>query len=181
MKRHWFVPTIVLAFTCGAHADEPLDAARSYYTWALSHAGRGLPSASDRAAMAAFLSPDLVDLFESASQTQQRCIRSAPKGEKPLIVEGDVLVSNLEGASEVAYGIPQVQGDSASMEVSLVYVDRRFGKGHPHRTLAWQDRLEFTRTGGHWRVKEAHFPPDRSLAQALRAYIEEGQGSCATP
>jgi hypothetical protein len=181
MKRHWILPAIVLAFACGARADEPLDAARSYYTWALSHAGRGLPSAGHRAEMAAFLTPDLVKLFESASQTEQRCIKSATKGEKPLIVEGDMLVSNLEGASEVAYGVPQVDGDSASMEVSLMYIDRRFAKGHPHRVVAWHDQLDFARTGGRWRVKEAHFPPDRSLGEELRGYIQEGQASCAIP
>ena len=177
MKKVW-VMGAALAAASAVFADEPLDAARAYYGWALGHAARGLPTPAERKEMARFIAPELLRLFSDASQIEKRCVKAALKGEKPLIVEGDVLVANYEGATEVAYGLVAQQAESASMDANLVYIDRRFAKSHPQRVVAWQDRLDFIRAGDRWLVKDAHFPPDRSLAEELRGYIDDGERSC---
>ena len=177
LLRIALVPLLALA-GYAARAEEPLDAVRAYYGWALAHPAKGLPSAADRKELSRFVAPELVALFESASQTQQRCVKFTPKGEKPLIVEGDVLVANYEGASEVAYGLVAQQGRTATMDVNLVFIDRRFAKSHPQRVVAWQDRVDLVQTGDRWLIKDLHFPPDRSLAEELAGYIDDGQRSC---
>lgn len=161
-----------------AHANEPIDAARAYYGWALAHPSRGLPTPKQRDELARFLSSDLIQLLRSAADMQRQCAKAARPGEKPMMVEGDVFVANFEGASEVAYGLLDQQGDTASVDVNLVYVDGRYPRAHPLRVTAWQDRLDMRLVNGTWLVQDAHFPPDRTLREELRGWVEEARREC---
>jgi len=178
-----FAASLALAACSGlaCAAEEPIDTAREFYGWVLSHPSHGLPSPKDRAELARFVAPDLLHLLKSAAETEARCVKAAPKGEKPLVVEGDVFVGNYEGASEVAYGPIEREGDAVSMEANLVYIDTRFAKSHPHRVVAWQDRLEMRLMGGRWMVQDAHFLPDRTLTEELEGYLDEGRRACGKP
>ena len=160
-------------------ADDPRPAARAFYAWVLAHPWRAVPSAKEQRELGPLLTGELGQLLKAASETEARCIKAAPKGEKPLIIEGDLFVGNLEGASEVAYGEVRRKADSATIESDLMYIDKRFPKAHPHRTVAWRDQLELRLEGGRWKVHDVHFPHDKSLASELRAYVDEGRRSCA--
>jgi hypothetical protein len=159
----------------------PEDAVRVFYAWALAHPSRALPSPKERAQLANVLSPDIIQLLKSASDTEAKCIKAAPKGEKPLIIEGDLFVGNYEGATEVAYRDLPRKGDSVVVESDLLYVDTRFPKAHKHRAVAWRDRLELRLVGNRWYVQDVQFPKNRSLVAALKAYIEDGARSCVKP
>src|SRR5262249_57806059 len=56
-------------------------------TCALPISSRGLPSAKERVELAKMLSPEVMKLLKAASAMEAKCVRAAPKGEKPLIVE----------------------------------------------------------------------------------------------
>src|SRR5215831_11376226 len=103
----------LLIFATQALADTPSPDAslHTFYAWVLAHPSRGLPSAKERAELAKTLSPEVIKLLKAASEMEAKCVRGAPKGEKPLVVEGDLFVGNYEGATEIAYGEPHREGD----------------------------------------------------------------------
>ncbi len=152
-----------------------------FYSWVLTHGSLGLPSSKQRTQLAKFLSPQLVQLLKEASNTERRCIKVSPKDEKPNIIEGDLFVGNYEGATEVAYGKPERDGEKAIVESDLVYIDSRFPKGHKYRTIAWKDTLELRLAGTRWLVQDVKFQQGRSLASGLEEYIAEGAQSCVKP
>ena len=172
---------ILVAASAPAQARTPDDALHLFYAWVLAHPSRGLPSPSERAELARVLSSELIALLESASRTEAKCVDAAPKGEKPLIVEGDLFVGNYEGATEVVYGQPHRKGDSVTVESDLLYVDNRFPKAHRHRAVHWKDRLEIRSTGARWSVVDVHFERDRTLISTLKDYVAEGTRSCVKP
>ncbi len=159
----------------------PEGAAHEFYSWGLAHPSLGLPSPKQRTQLAKFLSPQLVQLLKEASDTEKRCVKAAPKGEKPNVIEGDLFVGNYEGATEVAYGNPQRDGESVVVESDLLYIDSRFPKSHKHRAIAWKDRLELQLAGTRWLVQDVKFQQGRSLAAGLKEYIAEGAQSCVKP
>jgi hypothetical protein len=173
-----FVAVLLGVSSLGAQAETADDATHSFYAWVLAHPWRAIPSPKERAQLSRLLSPELTGLLQSAADMEARCVKAAPKGEKPFIIEGDLFVGNLEGASEVAYGESRAQADGAVTDVDLMYVDLRFPKAHPHRTVAWKDQLQLRNTGGHWRVADVRFAGGRSLTQELQSYLEEGARSC---
>ena len=124
------------------------------------------------------LSPGLLRLLETASEVQALCVRTAPKDEKPLMLEGALFVGNYEGATEVAYGDVRRDGDLVVVEARLVYVDPRFPKAHRHRAVAWTDRVELRPVDGQWRVHDIRIAGDRSLVGELQAFIDEGRRTC---
>ena len=176
-----FAVALLLGGAALAQSRQAEQAAQAFYGWALAHPGRGLPSAKERAELAKVLTPSLVQLLKTASETEARCVKAAPKGDKPLIVEGDLFVGNYEGASEVAYGEFKRQGDATVVETDLLYIDKRMPKAHKHRAVAWKDRVELRFDGAHWLVQDVQFPQDRSLVTQLKAYIEDGRRACGKP
>jgi hypothetical protein len=140
----------------------------------------GLPSTRERGRLAGVLSPGFVRLLETASEVQALCMRTAPKDEKPLMIEGALFVGNNEGATEVAYGDVRRDGDLVVVEAHLVYVDPRFPKAHRHRAVAWTDRVELRAVDGQWRVHDVRIAGDRSLVGELQAFIDEGRRTCRT-
>jgi hypothetical protein len=173
--------TLLVATSSPADAQLPEDAMRAFYSWALAHPSLALPSPKERAQLAKVVSPDLIQLLKAASDIQAQCIKAAPKGDKPLILEGDLFVGNYEGATEVAYGDQRRNGDVVVVESDLLYVDTRFPKAHKHRVVVWKDRLELRLVSGRWYVQDVQFPRDRSLVAGLKAYIDKGTRSCAKP
>lgn len=158
----------------------PEAVASAFYAWVLSHPSISLPSAGERAKLAAFLSPVLLDLLREASVMEKRCIAAAPQGDKPLLLEGDLFAGNYEGATEVAYGEPVSQGEgSVSLDVNLMYVDTRFRKAHRHRAYAWKSELELRLADGRWRIGDVKFRHGGTLARGLEDYLREGREACA--
>ena len=170
----------VLIFATQAFADSPSpDAAlQAFYAWVLAHPSRGLPSAKERAELAKMLSPEVIKLLKTASDMEAKCVRAAPKGEKPLIVEGDLFVGNYEGATEIAYGEPHREGDRVVVESDLMDVDKRFPKAHKNRAIAWKDSVELRQVDGRWYVDDVRFGDKRSLVGNLKEYIDDAGRSC---
>jgi hypothetical protein len=180
MIRRRFILLLALLAWCRPVSAQ-MDTVHAFYTWVLAHPSRGLPSRDEREQLAKYLSPRLIRLFEAASAMEVKCVASAPKGDKPLILEGDLFVGNHEGATEVAYGEPRQSGDAVLVQADLFYVDNRFPKAHKHRAVAWRDRVELRSRRGGWHVEDIHFQRNRTLAAALEAYIAEGERSCSKP
>lgn len=86
-----------------------------------------------------------------------RCVKVAPIGDKPLIIEGDLFVGNYEGASEVVYGSTYQEGEVAGRRHSF-----RAGRiaghsaeglprgrlAHMHKTLTPGEVLDFSEVRG---------------------------------
>lgn len=184
MKPFLFVlEAALLCLSLQAYAvpSGPEESTANFYRWALAHPSGALPSAKQRGQLARILSPQLIQLLKDASATQARCVKAAPKDEKPLIIEGDLFVGNYEGASEVAYGSIYQKEGTATVEANLVYVDRRFPKAHKHRTVAWKDSLELRLHGDAWLVSDIRYEQGGSLTGTLKDYLLEGSRSCVTP
>ncbi len=170
----------------GGHAErakppgaEPADTVRRFYAWVLAHPGQALPSAAQRQQLAQVLTPSLLQLLKTTSQTEARCLRDLAKGDKPDIVEGDVFVSHYEGATEVAYDEVQTEGDDQAIaQVQLTSIDTRFPKAHPHRAVVWRDTVVLRREGGRWWVQDVQFVDRPSLVASLNDYVEAGDRSC---
>ena len=171
----------LLAACAQARAQSSEDVLHVFYSWVLSHPSRGLPSAGERTELAKVLSPALIESLRVASEIEAKCIEAAPKDDKPYIVEGDLFVGNYEGATEVAYGKPRLDGDRAIIESDLVHVDNRFPKAHKHRVVAWRDGVELRRVDGRWRVEDVRFSAERSLLATLKSYAAEGKRMCDKP
>jgi len=170
----------VLIFATQALADTPSPDAslHAFYAWVLGHPSRGLPSAKERAELAKTLSPDVIKLLKAASEMEAKCVRVAPKNEKPLIVEGDLFVGNYEGATEIAYGEPRRVGDRVVVESDLMNVDKRFPKAHKNRAIAWKDSVELRQVDSRWYVDDVRFAENRSLVGNLKEYIDDAGRSC---
>ena len=164
-----------------AQAQAPEVTLHAFYAWVLAHPSRGLPSAKERGELVRTLSPELIKLLKGASEMEARCIGAAPKGEKPLVVEGDLFVGNYEGATEIAYGEPRREGERVAVESVLMYIDKRFPKAHKNRAIGWSDRIELSQVGGRWYIDDIRFAENRSLAGNLKEYIDDGRRSCRMP
>jgi len=159
----------------------PEDTVRAFYTWVIAHPSSALPAPRTRAPLMPLLSPELARWISEAMATEARCVKAAPKNEKPLIVEGDIFVGNYEGASEVAYGALRRDGEVAEIEADLMYVDRRHAKAHRHRAVAWKDTLDLRLVGERWLVQNVRYAQGNSLSANLQAYIAEGARVCGAP
>jgi hypothetical protein len=174
------VPVLLCAPAVLAGGPTPEDTMRAFYSWVLAHPSRSLPSAKERAVLGNLLAPELVELLKSASETEARCVKTARRGDKPDILEGNLFVGNYEGATEVAYAKRQRNGDKVSIAANLVYIDSRFPKAHVQRAVAWQDHVDLRQLRTGWAVADVRFAEGRSLSAALTAYIEAGAGTCTT-
>ena len=177
----WIGFALLLAAPARAEGEALENAVRGFYSWVLAHPSISLPSARQRVQLAKILSPELIQLLKEASDMEARCVKAAPKDEKPLILEGNLFVGNLEGATEVAYRLPASANAVVRVDADLIYVDTRFPKGHKFRAVAWKDRLELHQAGARWLVQDIKFQNDRSLAGGLKEYLADGAHSCATP
>ena len=159
----------------------PIDTIQSLFSWALVRPASALPSVKERARLATWITPELMKLLDTARITQDRCIRSAPRGEKPHVLEGDIFVGNEEGATEAAYQEPQQIGGKASVAVDLVYVDKRWPKGDWRRAVAWRAEVTLVSHGTRWYVEDVRYAQGRSLRATLQSYNEDGARECVVP
>jgi hypothetical protein len=176
-----FSLVLFLALPARAEGPSPENAVRAFYAWVLAHPSISLPSARQRAQLAKMLAPELVQLLKEASDMEARCVKVAPKDEKPLILEGNLFVGNLEGATEVAYRLPDSKDTVVRVDADLIYVDSRFPKGHKYRAVAWKDRVELRQAGARWLVQDVKFQNDGSLAGGLKEYLADGARTCVRP
>lgn len=165
-----------------AQPTSPDELAREFYAWVLSEPGigSGLPSAKERQRFTAFLSPALLQLVDQATLMENQCVQSAAPGDKPHIIEGNLLVGNDAGATEVVVGSARHEGKIVFVESRLFSVDARFPMAHAHRTVTWTDILVLTPAANHWVIDNIQFESGQSLVNLLRDYLKNGAKWCAT-
>jgi len=159
----------------------PINTIQSFFSWALERRASALPSVKETARLATWITPELLTLLDTARITQDRCIRSAPQGEKPHVLEGDIFVGNEEGATEAAYQEPQQLGGKTSVAVDLIYVDKRWPKGDWRRAFAWRAEVTLVSRGTRWYVEDVRYAQGRSLRATLQSYNEDGARDCIAP
>jgi hypothetical protein len=190
MKAWLAASTLALsALAHGAENRSPEQTVQSFYGWLLKPANlqTSLPSPKQRAVLRELLSADLMTLLDEASKTESQCVKVAPKDSKPLIVEGALFVGNYEGANEAIYDEPKLQGDAATVEVSLFSVSPSYPKGHRLRGVAWKDVVQLARHDGRWIINDILFRQNEtgsaggkaSLSGELKSYIDDGK-SCSS-
>lgn len=169
---------LLLAFSAHAEVQTPAHVLETFYAWVLEHQSAALPSAEQRSTLSAVLSPQLVNLLKEASETEERCIKVAQIGEKPYVFEGDLFVGRYEGATEISYGKLSAKGARAKAEIDLMYVDPTFPKAHKYRASVWKNRVEMSKQGERWLIRNISFENNGSLVSVLREYLAEGKRSC---
>jgi hypothetical protein len=172
---------LIVATAVRAAPQTPEDAVHGFYTWVLAHPAHGLPSADERDELAKVLSPTIIRLLATASETEASCIKVTPAGDKPSVIEGDVFVGVYEGATEVAYSDLRPSGDAMVVESHLIYVDTSVPKAHKHRALVWKNQLSLMLAADRWYIENVQFDAQRSLVASLEAYIQEGAQTCIKP
>lgn len=152
--------------------------ARTFYAWVLAHPSAGLPTPEQLAELQPLLSPQLHASLQAAATAEADCERSTAAGDKPLMIEGDLFVGLYEGASEVALGAATVDGELADVPATLIHLDTRFERTHPHRLFVWQDRLQLARAAGRWQVVDIHPGTGDSLQATLDSFIALADREC---
>lgn len=157
-----------------AEKEHPAEiAARATYAWVIGHAGIGLPDADTRIGLETLLTPELLALLASGRDTEQRCAKFTPEGDKPPLYEADVFVDTYEGAQEVALVQSTIDADTASIVARLFTVDENFPPAHRFRVITWQDTLQLRRSDAGWRVDDIAFQRGDTLRQRVGNFIEE--------
>lgn len=170
---------LALLFPLAAHALAPIrppaDVAHDYYAWALAHPSAALPDAKARNALANQLTPELIQLLASADEAERDYAAHTPKDEKPPMFEGDLLVDNYEGASEVALQDPViVDVSTVRVEARLAYIDTRFPKAHKNRVVMWTDHVTLHLEGSHWLIADVEFGNSKkTLSGVLKEFVHE--------
>ena len=156
-----------------------------FYAWVLAHRFVSIPTDEERAELAAFLMPELIQLLKDAGEMQEQCYKAAPEGDKPYMLEGALLVGLYEGATEVAYqdlDMDRLEEGTVMAPVILLYhIHEHYPKGSYYRMHAWNDELELHRKEGKWLINNIHFPHDENLRSTLQGFIRGGSRHCVVP
>lgn len=159
---------------CGfAHADtSPQNTLEQFYAKELVRPSAGLPTDAEREQLKRVFSPALITLLRDAKAAEMLCIRKAPAGDKPDLLEGNLYSGIYEGASEAVYTEQTIDGTQASVGVELVYADPRFPKGHPNRTAASTLRVLLHQEKGRWLIDDLLFSgrDETQLTKILKDY-----------
>lgn len=146
---------------CAAE-DTPEGAVCGFYTRYLEVRPAGLPTSTQQAILAAWLSDGLEARFDEARQRQER-FRAEHPGEKPPLVDGCLFASLFEGPTSF-----RTQTAIANGGVTRVPVEFRYGN-----EAAWQDVILLAREGDRFVIDDIEFagagpfnPPGR-LSDAL--------------
>ena len=163
-----------------AGASTPDEVAREFYSWALSQpgAGSGLPTEKEKERLTELFSSGLIQLLEAAIAMEKRCIEANAPGDKPYTIEGNILVGNYEGATEVIVGEPRNEKKNIIVESRLFSVDSQFQKSHKHRVITWIDQLVINRDGNKWVISNIKFETGRTLSGSLDEYLKNGAKWC---
>lgn len=146
--------------------------AEAFYRWNLQHAGAGLMADADMAPVRPLLSAGLYEKLQAAKAKQDECLAAGSGDEKPPLLEGDLFVNSLEGATRLDGLKESVDGDKAAVAVGLSHVDGRFPAGHRFHTVSWTDTMQLERLRGEWRIADFRFGDGRTLVAVLDDYIK---------
>jgi len=180
--RHVLALLAFMHLSAFAASETPEAAAEAFYRWVISYRSGGLPSAVQRQQLARILTPELVKLLAAASETERRCVARLPPDMKGNVWEGNLFVSNYEGATEVWYGESRAVGRDVIIDANLLDVDDKLPKGDRYRTYIWQDSVRLRKTKQGWLVADvqrgeaAGTPRTETLTKMLVNYIKEGCG-----
>jgi hypothetical protein len=117
-----------------------------YAVYATFHPSDGVPSATDRAKYAPFLSPALEKLLTDADAAEARFAKA--NKDSPPLIEGDLFTSMFEGATSLH--VAACTGDSAAghCAVKLEYAPPG------DKPTDWTDTVYLVKTGSGWRVDD---------------------------
>ena len=172
--------TVFFSAQAIAGASTPEVLAREFYSYALAQPGigAGLPTEKEKGRLTEFFSSALMRLLETATAMEKKCAKTATPGDKPHIIEGNILVGNYEGATEVIVGEPRNEKMNVIVESRLFSVDSQFPKSHKHRVLTWVDQLVINRDGNRWVISNIKFGSGTSLTGSLEGYLKNGAKWC---
>ena len=175
--------SILLPSLAVAGTSTPDEVAHEFYSRILSQpgVGSGLPSAGEKELLTEFFSPALLKLLEAAITMEKRCIETTAPGDKPYIVEGNILVGNYEGATEVIVGESRNEKKYVIVESRLFSVDSQFPKSHKYRVITWTDQLVINRDRNRWVISDIKFKSGTSLTGSLNEYLKNGAKWCKAP
>ncbi len=175
--------TILLSSSAMAEMTSPDDVAHEFYAWVFSEPGigSGLPTQNEMKHLGKFFSSALLKLLNSAIAMEKQCVENNTPGDKPHIVEGNIIVGNYEGATEIIVGQARRAGANAIVASRLFSIDTRFQKSHKHRAHTWIDTLVMSPDGGRWVISDIKFKSGQSLARHLKEYVKYGILWCQAP
>lgn len=170
----------IVHLSASAANDTPEAAAEAFYRWVLSqkYGGGGLPSPQQRKQLTWLLTADLVQDLVATSEAERQCTDVTPQDMKPPVWEGSIFVGNYEGATEVAYGEPHVDGREAMIGVDLVSVYGYFPRGDRRRSIFWHDRVKLQKGKRGWLVADVIRNESGSLTKELHKYVNEEGREC---
>ena len=138
---------------------------------------RGLPEKSQLPELAAFLAPDLLNLFDAAIRGQE-CYAKKNNYEGPPLVQGELFSSLFEGATSATYRPIVQKTDKATFEIEWTN-DGRAALSPP---FVWKDQVFLVKTTNGWLISDfAHlgtweFMMKGNVSEILRHVAKE----CAT-
>ena len=116
----------------------------------------GLPNENDMNAYRAFLCPPLAAAMDAARVRQKLYIDEHPD-DKPPLIEGDLFSSLFEGTDVVTPGGTEVNGDTATVTLSM-----RFGEGD--QATRWKDKVLLAKDQGSWCIADVEYTGDWPFA-----------------
>jgi hypothetical protein len=116
----------------------------------------GLPNENDMNAYRAFLCPPLSAAMDAARVRQKLYIDEHPD-DKPPMIEGDLFSSLFEGTDAVTPNGTEVDGDAATVTLSM-----RFGEGD--QATRWKDKVLLAKDEGSWCIADVEYTGDWPFA-----------------
>lgn len=183
MKARLLSPLLALLCACSGEPEAPVPVQASAETRASSAEGervqaflaqyreqffRGLPDATQAAALAPHLSPRLNGLLHDALAGQQAYKARYPS-DKPPMIDGDIFSSLFEGASSGEIDAVEEADGHVTVRVKYTYSDPE-----THKVIeTWPDRFLLVRDGSRWLIDDLEylggwdFAPRGRLSAAL--------------
>ncbi len=142
--RSVLVIAITVLATAVSFGQTAIDTADAFYARLGELKIGGLPSDSELASIAPFLSNEIVTLIKRDRNQQAAFIKRRP-GEKPPWIEGDLFSSLFEGRTSYQMGAGRMIGTATHVDVYLEYTDAS-------GTSTWTDTVVLRKVRGKWRI-----------------------------
>ncbi len=131
----------------GSEESEISASANGFYgVYKTFHPSDGVPSESDRAKYAPFLSPALITLLADAGAAESRFAKA--NKDSPPLMEGDLFTSMFEGATAVQVGACSGDAKTGRCAVRLEYAEAG------SKPIDWTDTVYLVNTQAGWRVDD---------------------------
>jgi hypothetical protein len=145
-----------------AKAPQPSDTAERFYAAYIRLKVTGLPDEKQAKVLDPLFAPEVKKLLDAARAEQQKFIREN-KDEKPPWIEGSFFSSLFEGMHGYKLGTPVLNGDKASIPVTLSYKEGG-------RTTQWIDVMILEKTPDGWLISDIFLngPWDFKAGNSLR-------------